>query len=624
RTWGSALSADALTYLPLLLLWAVIILPVAERAAFRLFWAAVAAVGVGKAALLATIARRQLSAAGSSEFARRISAVAGALSVVGRVFAPVILIALAARWHMLHLYDGLAAPEEGLLAHAAQAIVAGDILYRDLRSVFPPGAPYLHAGMFAAVGKTLVVGKIALGVGPVLLPLAVYYLSQRVMPAGIAFVAAALVGLTGEGSVAAFLALCAIGVGFARSGDRRANWALAGALTGLAAAFDVMLGVSAAGAVVVMLTLRQQPFVMRRVGSTDVDLALGGWALAPFALGIAVVWAPIVLYFASRGALAPMGGDLLAGARGEVTRLLRPASEDAGARILGSVYAVGAGLLLWRLAARRLSEADFVALTMIVFGAIALWWSLGTADPYHLAWSAPAAYMLAVWLFGWATKAAAQSVVGWPPWDHLRVLRSAAAALVLIGAAVVLLGWSRPAAGRLEEIAQTRAMVAPPAGWRPVEVAAAGGAYLPERAAHSVEKLVEYVQRHTLPGEALLCGPASPAIYFLAERPHATRLDYWYAGNVAPGDAAEAVVGMESDKLRMAVVAVADAPWQRDVVAESVIIGYVARQYQRVARFGDYLVFLRKGASLTPRVEREEEDETSPGGPAPRASMFGP
>ncbi|UCH34332.1 MAG: hypothetical protein JSV65_17675, partial [Armatimonadota bacterium] len=47
RTWGSALSADALTYLPLLLLWAVIILPVAERAAFRLFWAAVAAVGVG-------------------------------------------------------------------------------------------------------------------------------------------------------------------------------------------------------------------------------------------------------------------------------------------------------------------------------------------------------------------------------------------------------------------------------------------------------------------------------------------------------------------------------------------------------------------------------------------------
>jgi hypothetical protein len=578
--------------------------------------------GAAKIALLAPLGRGALAAVAATRIAQRVGRLAMVLSAVGRAVAPFALLGLAARWRIMHVYDGLASPEEGLLAHAAQVILSGETLYRDLRSVFPPGAPYLHTGMFAAFGSTLVAGKIALGVGAVLLPLAVYYVSHRMMPAGIAFGAAALAGLTGEGSLAAFFALCAIGVGLARSGDRRANWILAGILTGIAAAFDLPLGASAAASMAIMLLVRERNFVMRRIGAAGVDLALGSWAIAPLAMGVVLLWVPLLLYFASRGALGAMGTDILAGARGELFRLLRPASVGTAAWSPAVLYAAGGGLLLARLVNRRLGEADFVALAVIGFGGSAWAWSRAANDPYHLGLSVPALYMVTAWLFGWSGKAVGQSLVGWPAQDQWRVIRAGAAALVLIGAAMTLVGWGRGAVGDMGEMARARSLVMPPRDWQPLEIAAAGGAWVEAHKAKTLEGLVDYLQRCPMTGEPIFCGPAGPAIYFLAQRPHATRLDYAYEGEVAPEEAAEAVVQLERLKVGTAVLASSDNAWQPRAPMEKLMAGYLARRYVAVQRFGDYVVLVRKGVGAAPKVALPPQP-AAPGPAVPAVSLFG-
>ena len=624
KSWASAFSADALTYLPLTLLWAPALAPRLAHVGAAMFWSAVAATGAAKVALLAPLWRRRIAVVGVSSIARWIAGKAMAVSAVGRAVAPFALVALAARWQVMQLYDGLAQPEEGLLAHAAQVLLSGGAVYRDLRSVFPPGQPYLHAGMFAALGPTLVVGKVALALGPILTSLAVFYVAHRMMPAGMAFLGAALIALTGEGSLAAFLALCAVGVGFARSGDRRANWILAGMLVGAAIAFDLVVGAAAAAALIIMLYLRQRSFVMRRIGAAGADLALGPWAVLPLALGAAVVWGPLLLYLASRGALGDAGADLLSGVRGEVFRLLRPTAAWTVGWTSAMIYALGGGLLLSRLVWRRLGEADFVALTVIALGAAGEIWSRHTGDSYHLALCAPAAYVIATWLWGWSAKAVAQSLVGWPGEDSLRVPRAGVAALVLIGGIGVFSGWGGTALRHAEQMAHARALVEPPRAWKPLGVSAAGGAYVRASEAQPLAALVDYLQRRTVTGEGIFCVPAGPAIYLLAERPSATGVDYVYRGEVPPEDVAQAVVALETRKLRVVVLAPADAAWQRGMEMAPLMAGYLARRYEEIARFGDYVVLLRKGAGVLPKAAQARPPPAQPPKPSPPASMFGP
>jgi hypothetical protein len=617
--WGRACAADTLTYLPLVLLWIGLLLR--REAAAPLFVAVVAAVAFAKVALVSGGIRGHAVRLAERDFSRRVAAVLSGFAAVGRAVAPFALLALAARWQILHLWNGLALPEEGLLAHAAQAIRAGEVLYRDLRSVFAPGAPYLHAGMFAAFGQTLVVGKIALSAGPVLTTLAVYYVAQRTAPALIAFLAAALFALAGEGSLATFFALSAIGAGFARSGDRRANWMVAGLLSGAAMVFDVAVGAAAVAGLVVMLYLRQQPWIMRRVGSTDVDLALGLWVVAPLVLGVVIVWTPLLLYFASRGALAPMGSDLLSGLRGQVFAILRaPASvpEFAAPAI---VYGIGIALLFGRLALRRMSEADFIALAVIIFGGIGSTWAWRTRDAYHLAMAAPALYVTATWLCGWSIRAVAQTLVGWPAAHGLRAMRAAGGVLILVGGALTSGAWMSTTVARVGAIARAAALVVPPEGWVPTGLTVAGGAYLPPEAATALVRVVDYVERHTRADEPIFCAPCGAAIYVLADRPHATRIDCSVDGQVPAGDAAEAVVALESEQVRLVVMASREASAGAAAVADPLIARYLARRYRVAARFGDYTVLLRKA---TERASPPAESRRPKPAPGPPPRMFGP
>jgi hypothetical protein len=623
RSWASAIAADALTYAPFALLWAAVWLPIPRHLAGSLLWIAAAAVTTAKLALVAGMAGGRVRRIGAGATARSVVAFALWVSAAARLLAPFALIAVATRWQALHLRDGMTAPEQGLLAHAAQALLAGKIPYRDLGSVFAPGAPYLHAGAFAAFGKTLAAGKIALAAGPVVLPLAVYGVSRVMLPAGLAFAAALLAALAGEGNPSVFLGLSAIAMGFARSGSRRANWFTVGLLIGFALAFDMAAGVAVAAALALMLWLRQRTFVMRRVGAQGVDLALGLWALTPLMVGVVVVWGPLLVYFASRGALRALGTDLAAGAGGAVFALLRPATDPVTAGLQAAIYAGGLALLGWRLVHRRVGEAEFAALTVIAFGAVMWSWSRLTADAYHFAQSVPMAMMTAGLVFGWSAKALAQSLVGWPPWDHLRAVRAWVVALVLTGvvASAFSLGWGARTALGLAEMVGARPTTTT-AAWAPLDLPAAGGVWVPPDEARDLRAVADFLQKRSAPEEPVFCAPGRPDLYFLADRPNATRLDYVYQGQAGAGDMAQAVVDLETDRTRLVVLAPPAARWQQGLALDPLIGAYLTRRYQAVARFGEYVVLLRKGETLAPRPPTPSP--MPPAGSAPPPSMFGP
>jgi hypothetical protein len=624
RSWGAAVVADALTYAPLLLLWLDVIWPGRIIPAVTLFWAAVAATGAAKLALAAGPARAAAAGVPRLVDPTPVVAVALALSAAGRIIAPFALIGVAARIQMIHLHDAFPTPEAGFLAHAGQLIVSGGVLYRDVHSVFPPVGPYLHAGIFAVLGSRLVLGNIIQSAGPILLPLALYYVGQQFMPAGIAFIAAVLAALVGDGGLAGFFALCAIGVGLAASGDRRANWIMSGVFAGISVATDLQVGVSIIVALALMLLLRQRVVIMRRIGAAGVDLSLGGWALAPLGIGLALVWGPMAVYAASRGALAPMWSDLAAGARGEIFRTLRPWPADAAVLIPAGIYALALLRLLADLVARRLEEAHFVAFSVIAMGAVGWAWSLATRDAYHLAMSAPTAYLVGAALLGWAIKAAGQSLVGLPGADQARALRAGAVTLALIGMVGVWNGWARIGAASAEQVRSLRIRVGAPAGWQPLAATPGEGAYTPAPRARAVDKLVAYVQRSTLPNEPIFCVPQSPALYVLVERPNATRLDCAFASEVSSDEAAEAVVALESRKTRIVIVSPSGQALQAPIQIEPIIARYLARRYRTVGRIGQYVVLLRRGASLTPSALPAEPVPPPVREAVPPGDMFAP
>src|SRR5439155_23863967 len=53
--------------------------------------------------------------------------------------------------------------------------------------------------------------------------------------------------------------------------------------------------------------------------------------------------------------------------------------------------------------------------------------------------------------------------------------------------------------------------------------------------------VVEYLRSHSQPGERIFVYPAAPLLYYLAERPNATRFNHLLPGLLSPDDLGEAL-----------------------------------------------------------------------------------
>lgn len=116
--------------------------------------------------------------------------------------------------------------------------------------------------------------------------------------------------------------------------------------------------------------------------------------------------------------------------------------------------------------------------------------------------------------------------------------------------------------------------------------------------ARPIMGLVEMLRLHSEPGEAIFVYPAMPGIYYLADRPNATRFNHLFAGMAAPEDQAEMVRQLE--RVRWVV-------WDDEGVYDWVrpednapLMAYVRANFGLSQQIGPYAV-LRRGEQGDPR-----------------------
>jgi hypothetical protein len=448
--------------------------------------------------------------------------------------------------------------DEGLMLAWARRIADGQWPYRDFWANYAPGQPVLLAALVKLFGPSLLWWRIVrVAVDATVSVLAFAYVRRRAgtgwaLGAWVA-VAGAMAWPSGPGPNAPALAL-ALGALLAA---RRAPLG-AGALAGLAIAFRPEIGVAAA----VGAALEARRAGAARVGLAAVAVTVV--ALAPFAIVAGGDMADQVLGFASVQ---------------DLQRLPFPLDYDGGVdpNKLLEFYLPAilvAGSALW--AAWALARRDGFALAALI--AVGLAYLLARTDEFHLV---PLSVVLAI---------AVACAAGREPQAPLR------AALATVLALVAIHGLERRAGQALH----------PPA-LAAIPAAAADGVRTSPADAAALRALIPYVRARAPGGAPVLVAPprydrvriGDPMLNVLLDRPNPTRYDV-----VQPGVVTTAKVQREMARdLRGTPVVVR---WLSALARERepngsgrssgvfVLDRAIARGYRPAARFGDYLVLVRR------------------------------
>ena len=213
-----------------------------------------------------------------------------------------VLAALAALISGFSLLRGIDPFDEGLILQAADRIADGQLPYRDFLYPYGPGQPFLLAGLQELFGPSLVVWRIVRLLVDVAVPLVVFALVRRDAPVPLALLAwlVAATAMAQPLSANPFpLALLFALLAVAAATPDSLTWrraALAGALTGVAAAWRLDFAAYAAAACVAALLLR--PDDRRRTAFAYLGALAGIVALvyAPFfvAAGAGDAWDALV------------------------------------------------------------------------------------------------------------------------------------------------------------------------------------------------------------------------------------------------------------------------------------------------------------------------------------------
>jgi hypothetical protein len=448
--------------------------------------------------------------------------------------------------------------DEGLMLAWARRIADGQWPYRDFWSNYAPGQPLVLALLVKLFGPSLLWWRIVrVAVDATVALLVFFYVRRR---AGLgwalgAWVAAAgaMAWPSGPGPNPPALAL-ALGALLAAPRAPLAG----GALAGLAIVFRPEIGVAAAiGAAL----------EAGRSGATQVAAAAGAvalMALAPFVVVAGGSMADQVIGFASLQHLQ---------------RLPFPLDYDGGFDLnkILELYLPAilvAGSALW--AAWALARRDGFALAALV--AVGLAYLLARTDEFHLV---PLSVVLAAAL---AIAAGRES----------RALPRAALGVAL--ALIAVHGLERRAGQALH----------PPA-LAAIPAPAADGVRTSPADAAALRALIPYVHARAPAGAPVLVAPPRydrvrvgiPMLNVLLDRPNPTRYDV-----VQPGVVTTAKVQREMARdLRGTPVVVRwESPLAREVEDNGsgrssgvfVLDRFIARRYHRVARFGDYVVLVRR------------------------------
>lgn len=348
-----------------------------------------------------------------------------AIWAISRRFAwPVTLVILSLCYYLLFFDRGVNFNDEGTLFMAADGILHGKTLYRDLYVAYMPGSYYLYALFFKLFGASVRMGRflgVLLRCGNTL---AVYYLAREMVTPGFAVLpAVALTLLPGPWHKTLFVTLSLLDMLLiARYAERHSisRLVLMGLATGLTLLYRYELGLVAIGAASIVLllwvrsALRQEHKQVRNVLLREWVGQVGLYVivlLLPVLVAIIYFYRQgalqyVVLFDALRGNLAKQGTMPMARnifqpwvfRLGQLTRLLRYNALVVLYYFPVLVYACTTVVLLYRQLTRRGHVEDRALLTVLVFGVLVYGLVLLEPAIAHLLVSLPAAWVLGVYL----------------------------------------------------------------------------------------------------------------------------------------------------------------------------------------------------------------------------------
>ena len=474
---------------------------------------------------------------------------------------------------------------------AARRIAAGEVPYGDFWWFYPPGQPYLLAGLEALSGPSLLSWRIV----RVLADAAVGVLAHRLavrggarpggVPALAAWLASVLAMAYPSGPHPFPLAL-AFALGALLAAERRP--ALAGALCGLCAAWRIEFAAALAGGV-----------ALARLAGRPPAAGLGRFAAA--AAGVAaLIYLPVVLAAGPRSAWELLVDYPLTDFRdyqalpfplrydgplntGSVHGFLADSAEPLLLFFLPLVLVTGlaASLLGLALDPRRRRDPLVLATAVVALGMLA--YLLVRADLFH---TAPLAVLVSV-LAAWAWEARPRGA-----W-----LRAAPA--LVAGAAVAF---------ALVEGADRR-WLALREDTVPLRVAVADGVRVAPAQARELEAVTAAVRRAAPPGAPLyvtgrradFATAGAPLLYVLADRSNPTRYDIAAPGVVTSAPVQRAIVA-DLERTRTPVV----VRWRSPLTAAPepnaagrssgvrILDAYLAERYAPAAEAGSFSVLRRR------------------------------
>ena len=520
-----------------------------------------------------------------------------------------LVVGLTTAYQLIFLREGIGLIDEGHLANAARRLTEGDLLYRDVYTVYPPASFYVVSVLFDWLGTSLIVVRgfhIAMTIA---LAIAVFGVGRLFLTVVWATLAALLVGLTGWEAILerchyAYLycvfpiaALGILSILLRRDGPserdeiRQECWGIfgVGMLAGVTLAFRLVpfVGLSLAATLLVVLHSTQAKDALRRLAC----LILGGLAVVlpiglAFAVGGGLTDLLQAVFWTSFGQYAS-GGEFnlpfppLTLLPGEWTQLgLGRLMRNWEFYLPIAIYigaALDFGLRARQCAQRRESIKNepnaLLRLAMMAFGVILFLRATGRSDYYHLAPVLVPAYLLGVDFMARA-------------WARFPIGGASKLAAIPVLASLVLSLWLHgvPNAAVRARNSDQR-----------VELSIGG-----PRVARSgvLDDLVFDLRQRTKAGEPILVLPWYPVLYFLVDRPNPTRYDWLFPGYLTRDeDRARLVEEISQGSVRTLVYnpAAIDGDATRRLAHFEPDLDRAIRQHFRADKqFGRFIVMTRK------------------------------
>jgi 4-amino-4-deoxy-L-arabinose transferase-like glycosyltransferase len=440
--------------------------------------------------------------------------------------------------------------DEGIILQGAQRILRGEVLYRDFFAFFTPGSYYWIAFFFKVFGSSIGVGRAVLLIEGALLSVLTYLLARRVCSRWSAFLASALVTLTGlpnrflvlhnwDSTLWAFLTMyCAV---IYLQNPRRLWLFAAGLFAAVTCLFEqskgagIVLGVGLAAIILVTSAGEMRSLTNLRL-------------VAAFIVGFALPLLFTFVYFGMHHALFQMFQDWLWPLRnysaanrtsyGFVT--LSPSdradvySEPWPSRlfvmlitgpwfIIPALPIFGAGVLLywvqkWRASRTESARAYYIVISASVVGLLLSIFGTGRPDFTHLVYISPILCVILAWIIDGQM---------WPSIVR-RVMPVVVFILVLscLGFGLSLLSQPLNAVHTLHTRRGTLRSVKP-------------------------DEVVDYVQKNVRAGETILVYPYLPLYYYLTGTFSPSRYEYLQPGLHTPEQFQELARAVEADQTQM-------------------------------------------------------------------------